>query len=63
MLANITAEVPAGFVIVVLLYLIYVKGLSDELAFNPQLSGDDNSLFSIIINQDKLMGFAIEDEF
>ena len=34
MLANITAEVPAGSVLVVLLYLIHVKGLSDELAFN-----------------------------
>ena len=47
-LANINAFRPQGFILGLLLFLIYINNLSDNLQCNPKLFVDDRSLFSTV---------------
>ena len=46
----IEAGVLQGFILGPLLFLIYINGISDDLASNPKLFVDDTSLFSVVEN-------------
>ena len=47
-LANINAFRPQGFILGLLLFLIYINDLSDNLQCNPKLFVDYRSLFSTV---------------
>ena len=48
--AKVEAGVPEGSILGWLLFLIYIKDLSDNLASNPKLFADGTSLFSVVEN-------------
>ena len=48
--AKVEAGVPQSSILGWLLFLIYIKDLSDNLASNPKLFADGTSLFSVVEN-------------
>ena len=46
--ADVNAGVPQGSILGLLLFLIYIKDLSDDLKSEFKLFGDDTSLFSVV---------------
>ena len=47
---NVEAWVPQGSILRPLLFLIYIKDLSENLVSNPKLFADYTSLFSVIFD-------------
>ena len=48
--ADVNAGVPQGFILGLLLFLIYINDLADGLSSNAKLFADDTSLFSVVLN-------------
>ena len=47
---SVEADVPQGYILGPLLFLIYINDLSDDLSITAKLFADDTSLFSIVKN-------------
>ena len=50
--SNIKVGVPEGSILGQLLFFVYIKNISDDLATNVKLFGDGTSLFSAVHNMD-----------
>ena len=57
---NINAGVPQGSIFGPLLFLIYIKDLTDSFTSNKKLFEDDTSLFSVVHDTQHLQMISIK---